>query len=149
MIVILTDSLNYITLWPCRVIRSSKLELGLFLVYILQRTLLLLLLCLLLLFIFAANILELTIILFLLYSYTYIYFSCLECFQSYAQIDSKGILQREPSPTSLPSVTALAQKHKKVPITSFRCLIELHLMQSKASMEIGFPISHIFILDKT
>ena len=63
-------------LWPCRVIRLSKLKFGLFLVYILQRTLLLWLLCLLLLlFISVANILGLTVILLLLYTYTYAYFS--------------------------------------------------------------------------
>ena len=74
----MTHSPNYITLWPCRVIRLSKLKFGLFLVLSYEEHFYFLLLCLLvLLFIFATNILELTVILLLLYTYTYtyIYFS--------------------------------------------------------------------------
>ena len=108
---ILTHSPNYITLWPCRVIRLSKLEFGLFLVYILQRTLLLWLLCLLLLlFISVANILGLTVILLLLYTYTYEYFSLFGVFglvhklipgESHGESQTQAIYEQFDSLTNL------------------------------------------------
>ena len=89
------------------------MEFELPLVYILQRALLLLLLCvLLLLFIFATNIHRLTVILLLSHTYKYIFLFIWSVW-SYAQTSSRGIPQREPEPTSLPSAESLSSIMQK------------------------------------